>query len=434
MKRAALKLPPALRALRHRNFKLFFGGQLISMSGTWMQTVAQSWLVYRLTGSAVLLGFVGFSSQIPVFLLAPLGGSVADRHNRHRIIICTQTASMILAFTLAAVTLAGVVRVWQIFVLAALLGMVNGFDIPNRQAFVVEMVGKEDLMNAIALNSALFNSARTVGPAVAGVLVATVGEGWCFFINAVSYLAVIGGLLAMRLEKRAPRPRTGSTLLNITEGFRFCWRTGPVRALLLLLALISLMGVPYAVLMPLFADRVLHGGARALGLLMACSGIGALVGALVLAGRRGVSGLGNWVAYACAGFGASLILFASSRLLWLSSALLLPVGFGMIVEFAASNTLIQAMVPDHLRGRTMAVYSMMVMGMSPVGALLAGTLADSLGAPATLSIGGAACILGGALFASRLPAIRAQTRELITTRQLEVESRPEGAPGGGAAL
>jgi MFS family permease len=406
-------LSRTLRALRHRNFQLFFGGQLISLIGTWMQSVAQSWLVYRLTGSSLLLGSTGFASQIPVFLVAPVGGIVADRFNRHRVVIITQISSMILAFILAALTLTRKVHVWHIFVLAALLGVVNAFDIPARQSFLVDMVGKEDLMNAIALNSSMFNGARIVGPAVAGILVASIGEGWCFFANAVSYIAVIIGLLLMKLPPRFHRPPLGSPLEHIIEGFRFVRRTAPIRAILLLLGLVSLVAMPYTVLMPVFADKILHGGARGLGILMGVTGVGALLGALTLATRRGVYGLGRWVAFACAGFGISLLLFAFSRHFWLSAALLLPVGFCMMLEMSSSNTLIQAMVPDHLRGRVMAVYSMMFMGMAPFGALLGGALADRVGAPITVSMGAIACLGGAALFGLRLPKIRVEARQLI---------------------
>jgi len=408
-------LSATLRALRHRNFQLFFSGQLISLIGTWMQSVAQSWLVYRLTGSSLLLGSVGFASQIPVFLVAPLGGIVADRQNRQRVVICTQVASMLLACVLAALTLTGIVQVWHIFVLASLLGVVNAFDIPGRQSFLVDMVGKEDLMNAIALNSSLFNGARIIGPAIAGILVARIGEGWCFFANAVSYIAVIIGLLMMRVRPRSHRP-SGSPLAHIIEGFRFVRQTGPIRAILLLLGLVSLVAMPYTVLMPVFADKILHGGARGLGILMGATGVGALLGALTLATRTGVRGLGRWVAFSCGGFGVSLVLFSLSRSFWLSSALLLPVGFSMMLQMSSSNTLIQAMVPDHLRGRVMSVYSMMFMGMAPFGALLGGALADRLGAPLTVSIGAVACIGGAALFGLHLPRIRVEARRLIVAQ------------------
>jgi len=411
------RLPPTLRALRHRNFQLFFAGQLISLIGTWMQSVAQSWLVYRLTGSALLLGSVGFASQIPVFLVAPIGGIVADRCNRQRVIIGTQIASMILAFILAVLTLSRLIQVWQIFVLAGLLGVVNAFDIPGRQAFLVDMVGKEDLMNAIALNSSMFNGARIIGPAIAGILVAKIGEGWCFFANAVSYIAVIIGLLMMRVPPRSYRRSSGSPLAHIIEGFRFVRHTAPIRAILLLLGLVSLVAMPYTVLMPVFADKILHGGARGLGILMGATGVGALVGALTLATRSGVRGLGCWVAFSCGGFGVSLVLFSLSRYFWLSAALLLPVGFFMMLQMSSSNTLIQAMVPDHLRGRVMAVYSMMFMGMAPFGALFGGALADRLGAPITVSVGAVACIGGAAWFGRHLPKIRVEARKLIVAQE-----------------
>jgi len=403
------------RALRHRNFQLFFSGQLISLIGTWMQSVAQSWLVYRLTGSALLLGSVGFASQVPVFLFAPLGGIAADRFNRRHIVIATQTAAMVLAAILAALTLFHKVQVWHVFVLASLLGIVNAFDIPGRQSFLVDMVGKEDLMNAIALNSSMFNGARVIGPAIAGILVARIGEGWCFFANAVSYIAVIIGLLLMRVISPV-RAAMASPLEHMMEGFRFVNQTAPIRALLLLLGLVSLVGMPYVVLMPIFADQILHGGARGLGILIGATGVGALLGALTLAFREGVKGLGRWVAWCCAGFGASLIIFALSRTFWVSVILLLPVGYCMMLQMACSNTLIQVMVPDALRGRVMAVYSMMFMGMAPIGALFGGALAERLGAPRTVAIGGLASVLGACWFGLHLPKIRVEARRLIVAQ------------------
>ncbi len=373
---------PALRAFAHRDFRLFFAGQGVSLIGTWMQSVAQSWLVYRLTGSAMLLGMVGFAGQIPVLLLAPAGGSLADVKDRRGIILATQAASMALAFALAALTLSGRVRIEHVFIMAALLGAVNAFDIPARQSFLAELVGRADLMNAIALNSSMFNGARIVGPAVAGLMLDAVGEGWCFFLNGASYLAVLAGLLAMRPRPHAAPPGDGSPLGRVAEGFLFVARTGPIRGILLLLGLISLTAMPYGVLMPIIADRILHGGAHGYGLLIGASGLGALLGALTLASRQGVRGLGRWLAWAAGGFGAALIAFSRSRSFWLSVALLIPVGFAQIVQAASSNTLIQAMVPDRLRGRVMAAYSMMFMGMAPFGALLAGLLASRFGRPA----------------------------------------------------
>ncbi len=419
------KSPDVLRALRHRNFQLFFGGQLISLIGTWMQTVAQSWLVYRLTGSPVLLGAVGFASQIPVTVLAPAGGTLADRRNRHRIVVATQVSSMFLAFVLAALTLTERVQVWHILVLSALLGVVNAFDIPARQAFIVEMVGKQDLMNAIGLNSSMFNGARIIGPAVAGILVAAIGEGWCFLLNALSYLAVIAGLLMMRLEPRPVEEPTATPLENILEGFRYARTTAPIRALLGLVGLASLVGMPYTVLMPVFADRILHGGARGLGILMGATGVGALLGALTLASREGVRGLGRLAAVAAAGFGATLILFAFSRWFLLSAIVLVPVGFFMMLQMACSNTLIQSMVPDRLRGRVMALYSMMFMGMAPFGALFAGVVADRLGAPITVALGGVVCMLGAAVFASRLPGLRSEALRLIVAQGMIGGEPPE---------
>lgn len=419
-------------ALRSPNYRLFVAGQLVSLIGTWMQMVAQAWLVYRLTGSAALLGVAGFAGQIPVFLLAPLGGVIADRASRHRILIATQSIMMILAFALAVLTLSGRITVTHVLALAALLGFANAFDIPARQAFVAEMVPREDLVNAIALNSSMVNGARMVGPAVAGLVVAAVGEGWCFLINATSYVAVIGALLLMRVTRRPAARSPLSAWESVVEGFEYSWRNAPVRALLLLLGLVSLMGMPYSVLMPIFADRILDGGPNSYGLLMSASGLGALAGALSLTLRKNVRGLGRWVAASAAGFGASLILFSMSRSLWLSAVLLVPAGFCMMVEMAASNTLIQSMIPDRLRGRVMAVYSMMFMGMAPLGALTAGALAAPLGAPATVALGGVACILGGIVFGVRLPTLRGPALELIVAQQLSAGAPPDDAQRSGS--
>lgn len=411
------RLSTTFRALRHRNFQLFFAGQFVSLTGTWMQTVAQSWLVYRLTGSVVLLGMIGFASQIPVFLLAPFGGAVADRHNRRRILVMTQAFAMLLAFILAVLTLTNTVQIWHLFVIAAGFGIANAFDIPTRQAFAVDMVGKEDLINAIALNSSMFNGARIVGPAIAGVLVAAVGEGWCFMLNAASYIAVLAGILMMRIT-HVERPRTGSTFRHIADGFEYVYRTKPVRELLLMLGLVSLMGTPYAVLMPIFADKLLGGGPGTLGILMGASGLGALIAALVLASRKHVFGLGRWVIMACGGLGVALILFSVSRSTVLSAIFLVPVGFAMMTQMSSSNTLVQAMIPDELRGRVMSVYSMMFMGLSPIGALLAGSLAGMIGAPETVAIGGVICIIGAAFFGYRLVGSRMEARRMIVAMQM----------------
>ena len=411
------KWATTLRALRHRNFQLFFSGQLVSLIGTWMQTVAQAWLVYRMTKSALLLGSVGFASQIPVFLIAPFGGIAADRANRQRLVIATQISSMILAGILAWLTLSGRVQVWHIFVLAAMLGVVNAFDIPSRQAFLVDMVGKGDLMNAIALNSSMFNGARVIGPAIAGILVARIGEGWCFAANSISYIAVITGLLLMKVHC-APRVSSHSPIEDIIEGFRWVNQTRVIRALLLLIGLVSLVGMPYTVLMPVFADKILHGGARGLGILMGATGVGALFGALTLAAKTGVKGLGRWVAITCATFGISLFLFSFSTSFWLSAALLLPAGYSMMLQMACSNTLIQTMVPDQLRGRVMSVYSMMFMGMAPFGAFFGGALAHRMGAPFTVAVGGVASVFGAIWFGRALPELRIEARRLIIAQGL----------------
>lgn len=382
-----------------------------------MQSVAESWLVYRLTGSPVLLGVVGFANRIPVFLFSTVGGAVADRYNRHHIVIATQVASMCLAAMLAVLTLTHRVQVWHLMAIAALLGLVNAFDIPARQAFVVELVDREDLQNAIALNSSMFNGARVVGPAIAGVLVAAVGEGWCFLANAVSYVAVIVGLLLMQVAPRPKAARPAFTLAHVTEGFRFALRSRPILALLLLLGLVSLMGTPYSVLMPIISDRTFHAGPRGLGILMGATGVGALVGALSLANRTTLQGYGRTIALAATGFGLSIIAFSASRNLWLAVAFLVPAGFAMMTQMAASNTLIQSMVPDALRGRVMAVYSMMFMGMAPIGALLAGTLAGWLGATRTVAAGGAFCVIGGLVFLDRLPGLRGEARRLILAQR-----------------
>jgi MFS family permease len=400
------KFRMALRALRHRNYRLFFVGQLISLVGTWMQMIAQSWLVYRLTGSSLLLGTVGFASQFPVFLLAFIGGAVADRFNRHRLVIATQTAAMILAFILSVLTLTHAVHVWHIVVLAVLLGIVNAFDMPVRQAFIVQLVDREDLINAIALNSSIFNGARVVGPAIAGIVIAGIGEGWCFFANGVSYIAVIVVLLLMNVKREPGAGRGVTGIRNLLEGFLYARRTRPVRALLLLVALLSMVGMPYSVLMPIFADRILHGGVRGMGILMGMTGLGALAGAMSLAIRSGTKGLGKLAGYASVGFGVGLILFSVSRSFWLSALFLIPVGFSLIVQMGSTNTLIQMMVPDNLRGRVMALHVMMFMGMAPFGSFFAGAIAARVGAPLAVASGAVLCLIGAGAFLARLPKLQ----------------------------
>ena len=407
-----------VRSLKHRNFRLFFSGQMISLVGTWMDNIAEAWLVYRLTGSSLLLGTVAFAGQIPIFLLGPIGGFVADRMNRRSIVVATQVSSMILASILSFLTLTKRITVGELIAIATLMGVVNAFDVPARQSFLVEMVGREDLLKAIALNSSMFNSARVIGPSVAGILVASIGEGWCFFANAVSYIAVIAGLLMMRVPPSAVEKHSASPLEHIAEGFRFVMRTGPIRALLLLTGLNSIVALPYSVLMPIFAARVLHGNARTLGWLMGATGFGALLGALALASRTKLQGLSRLVAISCTSFGTSLILFSLSRNFLVSVALLVPVGFFVMVQMGSTNTLIQSMVPDRLRGRTMALYSMMFLGMAPIGAFVSGLVAGHIGAPWTVAIGGTGAITAALIFARNLPKIRVQARELIVAQGL----------------
>jgi MFS family permease len=409
----ATGLTSIIRALQHRNFRLFFGGQGISLVGTWMQRVALGWLVYRLTNSPFLLGFVGFAGQIPIFLLAPLAGVLADRWNRQRILILTQAVAMIQALVLSLLVLTETVLIWHIILLSVLLGIINAFDMPTRQSFMVEMVEeKEDLANAIALNSSMVNSARLLGPSIAGILVATVGEGICFLINGISYLAVIGALLAMRIVPKNLKPQSSRVWYGLKEGFTYASAFSPIRAVLLLLGLVSLMGMPYIVLMPVFAKDILHGGPHALGFLMGASGLGALVGAFYLATRRTVLGLGRLIALAASIFGLGLIAFSFSRLLWLSLPVMLLTGFGQMVQMASSNTVLQTIVDDDKRGRIMSFYTMAFIGMAPFGSLFAGSLASSIGAPHTLLIGGITCLMGSALFAHRLPALRKIVRPI----------------------
>jgi MFS family permease len=417
----------ALRALRQHNYRVFFMGQLISQIGTWMQNVAQSWLVYRLTGSPLELGLVGMMQQLPILLLGPVAGAVADAFPRRRILVATQTASLVLAALLAALTLGGHIAVWHVQLVAGLLGIINAFDTPARHAFVAELVSHADLPNAIALNSSLFNAARMVGPALAAILVTAVGEGVCFAVNAASYIAVLLGLSRVRLTPRAPRPapRTGQRLL---EGFRFARRTPPLPAVFLLLAISSIFGTPYLMLMPVFADRVLHAGPAGLGMLMACAGTGALAGALLLAARSAVAE--RSVAVACAGFGFSLLAFATSRLFLLSAALLVVAGFALMVQVALSSTLVQSRVPDHLRGRVMAIHTMMFLGVAPIGAVLAGAAATRFGAPVTVAMGGLACVTAAGIFLRR--SVRARAAGADSPPAQNPAASAATSPGGSA--
>jgi MFS family permease len=418
------------RALRHPNFRLFFIGQATSLVGTWLTRVAMSWLVYRLTSSPILLGVVGFAGQLPTFLLAPFAGVLVDRWNRHRVLVATQVCALVQSALLAAFALTNTITVWHVLVLSAFQGLINAFDTPARQAFVVEMVtAREDLPNAIALNSSMVNLARLLGPSIAGGLVAVVGEGWCFTIDAVSYLAVIASLLLMKIVPR-PRPATEARVLDsLGEGFRYVRSHAPIRSILLLMACVSLVGVPYTVLMPVFAARVFSGGPHTLGLLMGASGLGALAGALWLASRRSVLGLGRVICVAGGTFGAAMIGFGLSRWLWLSVPMMVLTGAGMMVQMSASNTLVQTLVDEDKRGRVMSFFTMAFFGMVPFGSLAAGLLGARIGAPWTVVCCGVATLIAIAFFSRKLPELR----RLVRPTYVRLGILPEIAEGLGRA-
>lgn len=406
-----------LRALRSPNFRLFFGGQSVSLIGTWITRVATSWLVYRLTGSAAMLGIVGFAGQIPTFILAPFAGVWVDRLNRYRVLVATQVAAMVQSFALAALALSGHIKIWHVIALGAVQGVINALDTPARQALLVDLVeDREMLPNAIALNSSMVNGARLIGPSIAGIVIAAVGEGWCFLADGISYLAVIASLLMMRFTPRQAPRRDTNVMQELAEGFRYAFGFRPIRAVLLLLALVSLMGMPYTVLMPVIAAETLHGGPHTLGFLMGASGIGALCGALYLASRNSVLGLGRIVPLASALFGIGLFFFGLSRWEPLSMALMLATGAGFMVQMAASNTILQTIVREEMRGRVMAFYTMAFMGTAPFGSLLAGGLAARIGAPQTILFGGIACVLGAIVFGRVLPELRRQVRPIYEER------------------
>jgi MFS family permease len=413
LEKGNIRLQLLLRALRSRNYRLFFIGQSISLVGTWMQQVAMSWLVYRLTGSAFLLGVVGFVGQIPTFLFAPVAGVLADRWDKRRLLIATQTLSMIQAAALAFFVLSGTVHVWQLIALSLILGIISTFDIPARQSFIVEMVdNREDLGNAIALNSSMFNAARLIGPSIAGVLVAAVGEGICFILNALSYLAVIVALAAMHLTPGKTKRARRHILHELREGVSYAFGFSPIRSILLLIALVSLMGMPYSILMPVFARDILHGGPHTFGFLMAASGCGALASTVYLASRKNVLGLGRIIVMATSMFGAGIIAFAFSGSLCLSLLFLCFTGFGAMALIASCNTILQTIVEDDKRGRVMSLFTMSFIGMAPFGSLISGSLANTIGARNTLLIGGVSCLAGGALFAAILPKIRKKIRPI----------------------
>jgi len=367
-----------------------------------MQNMAQLWLVYRLTHSAVLLGVFGFASQVPMLFLSSLGGYVGDHYERHRGVIATQTASMILAFVLAGLTLTKLINEWELIAIAFLVGIVNAFDVPIRQAFLVHMVGKEDLPNAIALNSSIFNAARVVGPAIAGFTIAWIGEGWCFFLNGVSFIAVIVALLMMRIERKEIKPTADSAFQSFVQGFRFVMSDIPVRSTLLLLSVLSLFGLQYSVFMPVYALDILKGNAMTQGYLMSSAGVGAVLGALHFAARQHYKGLARWIGATSTTCAVGLLIFSQARVYWLCVVVLFVVGFAATSQMAATNTLIQNRVPDELRSRVMAVYATMFMGVQPIGSLIAGGIARHIGAPYTLTVFGSLVLLGSLIFVSRV--------------------------------
>jgi MFS family permease len=404
----------SFRALGHRNFRLFLAGQFISLIGTWMQSVALGWLLYRLTHSAFLLGLAGFLTQIPALVLSPLAGVWVDRWNRHRMVIGTQALAMVQALGMAALVLSGHAAVAPILALNLLLGIANAADVPARQAFVIEMVaGSDDLPNAIALNSSVFNLARLVGPSLAGPLIALVGEGNVFLLNGLSYLAVIAALLGIHVPPGAPRAEPGKEVwAHLREGFGYVAGFAPIRAILVLLATISLFGTPSTVLLPVFAGDVLRGDAHTYGFLVGAIGVGALVGAMYMASRRTVLGLGRVIAVAVSLFGGSLVALSFCRGLWLAVVALAVAGFGMMVHMASSNTIVQTLVDPAKRGRVMSFYTVAFMGMAPLGSLLLGGVASRIGAPWTVRLSGLVCLAAVVAFARTLPDLRAQVRPI----------------------
>ena len=392
------------RALKYRNFRVFFLGQSVSLIGTWMQYVAMSWLVYRMTGSAFMLGVVGFASQFPTFILSPFTGVLADRHNRHKILLFTQVLALLQALILAILTLTGLIQVWHIIVMGVFLGCVNSLDIPVRQSFILQMIEeKENLGNAIALNSMMFNMARLIGPSIAGVLIAIAGEGVCFLVNAISYVAVIASLVAMDegIKIRKDKKEDYNMFKELKEGFNYAFGSQPIRAILLLLGIISLMGMSYAVLMPVFAKDVLGGGPHTLGFLMAAVGLGALAGTVYLASGKKAIVFGNTLPISAGIFGIGITAFSFSHNMWISLFLLFIAGFGIMVQMASSNTILQTIVDDDKRGRVMSFYTMAFMGMAPLGSLLAGGMATKFGVANTLVISGICCIIAAVIFAMR---------------------------------
>ena len=414
------------RSLRHRNYRLYLTGQLVSVCGTWMQQVALSWLVYRLTGSATLLGLVGFASQVPVLALGAVGGVISDRYSPHRVALWTQSSAFLQAVVLSTLALTGWIQPAHILILGAISGIINAFDMPARQALVYQLVNAEDLPNAVALNSSMINAARIVGPGLAGIVIAKLGEGACFSINALSYLAVIIALLTMRITTIRTIPAKETSIVDaLREGLRYAVATTPIRDLLVLLGVVGVMGMPYITLMPVFAADVHRSGADALGIMMGAIGLGALIGALSLARRKSILGLGRVIALSTLSFGVGLLLFTISERFWLSLLFLTFVGMTWMVLIAGSNTVLQTLADDRMRGRVMSLFTMMLVGMAPLGSLLAGWLADHFGAPVVVGAGGTVCALAALVFWRQLPRLRAAAQPILLARG--IISDPAGA-------
>lgn len=402
------------RAMKHKNFRLFVGGQSLSLIGTWIQMVAITWLVYKMTNSAFILGIVGFSGQLPLFLIAPFAGVIADRWNKKRILLITQSMALVQALILSILVFTKAILIWHLVVLSIFLGIINAFDMPIRQAFVVDMLDnkKQDLNNAIALNSSMVNGARLIGPSIAGILIATVGDGWCFALNCLSYLAVIVSLFRMKIIN-IPRAKSESHVITqLKQGISYTFGFKPIKYLILLLALVGLVGTPMTLLAPVFAKDFLHGDSSTFGFLMSAYGTGALIGAVYLLNKKTVLGLGKLIAYAVMVFGTGMIAFSFSRVLWLSITIMMFSGMGMMLHVASTNTLLQTIAEENKRGRVMSFYAMAFRGMSPFGSLISGSLAGLIGAPLTLILGGFSCLIGVSFYFRKLPSLRPYLRPI----------------------
>jgi MFS family permease len=426
------------RSLQYRNYRLFFSGQSISLIGTWMQRIAMPWLVYHITGSALLLGVVGFAGQIPTLLLSPVAGVLTDRWSRYRVLLIAQIISMIQAFILAWLCLAGSIQVWHIVTLSIALGCINAFDVPSRQSFVIDMVEKkEDLGNAIALNSLMFNGARLIGPSIAGLMLIATGEGICFLLNGISYLFVIASLLMMKFKLKEAKKKKSEIFKELKDGFNYTFGFPPIKHLIILLSISSLMGMSYSVLMPVFAKEVLHGGSHTYGFLMGAAGFGALLGALFLASRESVLKLGRIVPASAFLFGMGLVILSFTRIFSLSLLLMVFIGLGMMMQTAASNTILQTITDDDKRGRVMSFYTMAIMGTAPFGSLMGGALAKFIGTPFTIFTGGIATIIGALIFLRRLPLLKTLVHPLYVRMGIipevatGIQTASESSPGTG---